>query len=152
MHAAGILTGRVEAAQLGRAIRRELDAAHHVMRGRNDLDPVARKVETAIGAALDHALELTAHAVGTEMRHLDVDPTVRARVTLADAVDDRAAHDVAGGALAAWIIGRHETFAGRVGQPAAGAAQAFFEHRAGHPRCRPGEQPGRMELHHLHVA
>ena len=34
----------------------------------------------------------------------------------------------------------------------AGAAQAFFEHGAGHARVRPGQQPGRVELHHFHVA
>ena len=39
-----------------------------------------------------------------------------------------------------------------VEQMSAGAAQAFFQHRAGHARVRPGQQPGRMELHHLHVA
>jgi len=35
---------------------------------------------------------------------------------------------------------------------AAGAAQAFFQHRAGHARVGAGEKSGRMELHHLHVA
>jgi len=39
-----------------------------------------------------------------------------------------------------------------VQQIAAGAAQAFLEHRAGHARVRAGEQPGGVELHHLHVA
>ena len=39
-----------------------------------------------------------------------------------------------------------------VEEVAAGAAQPFLQHGAGHPRVRPGEQSGRMELHHLHVA
>ena len=39
-----------------------------------------------------------------------------------------------------------------VQQIAAGAAQPFLEHRAGHARVRAREQPGGMELHHLHVA
>ena len=41
---------------------------------------------------------------------------------------------------------------GAVEQIAAGAAQAFLEHGAGHARMRAGEQARRMELHHLHVA
>ena len=32
------------------------------------------------------------------------------------------------------------------------AAQAFLQHRAGHARVGAGQQAGRMELHHLHVA
>jgi len=39
-----------------------------------------------------------------------------------------------------------------VEQVAAGPAQPLLEHRAGHARVRSSEQPGRMELHHLHVA
>ena len=35
---------------------------------------------------------------------------------------------------------------------AAGAAQAFLQHGAGHAGVRAGEEAGRMELHHLHVA
>ena len=34
----------------------------------------------------------------------------------------------------------------------AGAAQAFFQHRAGHARVAAGQQTGRMKLHHFHVA
>ena len=49
------------------------------------------------------------------------------------------------------IVVEHEAGAGLVEQIAAGAAQALLEHRAGHPRAGAGEQPGRVELHHLHV-
>ena len=39
-----------------------------------------------------------------------------------------------------------------VEQMPAGAAQALLQHRAGHARVGPGQQAGRVELHHLHVA
>src|SRR6185437_17002710 len=99
--------------------------------GRDHLDAAGGEIEAAIVAALDHALEFAPHALGAEMRHLDIDAAVRAGETLADAVHDRAADDVAGGALAARIVAEHETRALGVGQIAAGAAQALFQHGAG---------------------
>ncbi len=63
VHAARILAGHEESAPLRRAIRRELDAAHHVVRRGHDLDPAGREIEAAVGAALDHALELAPHVV-----------------------------------------------------------------------------------------
>ena len=86
------------------------------------------------------------------MAHRDVDAAVRRRMALADAVGDAAADDVARGALAALVVVEHEARAGLVEQIAAGAAQALFQHRAGHPRARARQQSGRMKLHHLHVA
>src|SRR6185437_16697153 len=104
VHAAGVLAGRIEPGQFRRAVGFEFDAAHHVMRGRDHLDAAGGEIEAAIVAALDHALEFAPHALGAEMRHLDIDAAVRAGETLADAVHDRAADDVAGGALAARIV------------------------------------------------
>ena len=82
VHAAGVLAGRVEPRQLGGAIGVELDAAHHVMRGRDHLDAAGGEIEAAIGAALDHALELAPHALRPEMAHLDIDAAMRARRAL----------------------------------------------------------------------
>ena len=81
------------------------------MRGRDHLDAAGGEIEAAIGAALDHALELAPHALGAEMAHLDIDAAVRAGVALADAVHDRAADDVARGALAALVVVEHEALA-----------------------------------------
>ena len=77
MHAAGVLAGGVEPRHRRRAVGREHHAAHHVMRGRDHLDAAGGEIEAAIGAALDHALELAPHAVGAEMAHLDIDAAMR---------------------------------------------------------------------------
>jgi hypothetical protein len=122
------------------------------MRGRNHLDAAAGEIEAAVGAALDHALEVVGHLGGPEMAHLDVDAAVRAGESGADAILDRAADDVARRPFAAGIVLEHEPLAGRVGEIAAGAAQAFFEHGAGHARALAGKKSGRMELDHLDVA
>ena len=62
-----------------RAVGVELDAAHHVVRGRHDFDEAAREIEAAVGAALDHALELLARrSSGPRWRHRDVDAAVAA--------------------------------------------------------------------------
>lgn len=86
------------------------------------------------------------------MTHLEVHAAERRGTALADRVEDGAADDVARRALAARVVARHETLALRIQQVAAGAAQAFLQHRSGHARIRPRQQAGRVELHHLHVA
>src|SRR5262249_56812210 len=90
------------------AIGRELDAAHHVMRGRHDFDTSRGEIEAAIGAALDHALELSPHVVGTEMSHAEPYATVRCRSAGPHLRIDRARDDVARGTLAARIVALHE--------------------------------------------
>src|SRR5262249_35567987 len=124
----------------------------HVVRRRYDLDASAGEIEAAVGAAFDHALELTADSFGAEVPHFDEDAAMRAREARADAVHDGAADDVAGRALAARIVFEHEAFARAAGQIASGAAQSRFEHGAGHARALAGEQPGRVKLNHLDVA
>src|SRR5262249_21155714 len=108
VHATGVLAGRVEARHRRGAVRREHHAAHHVMGGRDHLDAPGREIEAAVGATLDHALEFTAHAVGTEMAHLDPYAAIRAGVAAPDAIHDGAADAVAGGALAPRVVGQHE--------------------------------------------
>ena len=122
------------------------------MRARDHLDAARREIEAAIGAALNHALELAAHRLRSEMAHLDEDPAMRARMPLADAIDDGAADDVARGALGLLVITEHEALAARIGEIAAGAAQPLLQHRAGHAGILASEKPCRVELHHLHVA
>ena len=112
----------------------------------------AGEIEPAVGAALDHALELAPHVVGAEVAHRDVEPAVRCGAAGAHLGEHRPRDDVARGALAARVVARHEALARAVEEMAARAAQALLDHRAGHARVRPGEEPGRMELHHLHVA
>ena len=81
------------------------------MRGRDHLDAAGGEIEAAIGAALDHALELAPHALRAQMAHLDIDAAMWASVALADAVHDGARNDVAGGAFAARIVVEHEALA-----------------------------------------
>src|SRR5258708_1077511 len=65
---------------------------------------------------------------------------------------DGPADDVARRPLEAGIVILHEALAFAAEEKAAGAAQPLLEHGAGHPRVGPGEEPRRVELHHLHVA
>ena len=58
VHAAGVLAGDEQARQLGRGVDAAHHAAHEVVRGRHHLDQPAGEIEAAVGAALDHALEL----------------------------------------------------------------------------------------------
>ena len=67
VHAAGILAGDEQAVTLGRGIDLADHAAHEVMRGRHHFDQPAGKVETAIAAAIDHALEFLRHLGRAEM-------------------------------------------------------------------------------------
>ncbi len=76
VHAARVFASREQALERGAPVGRELDAAHHVVRGGNDFDEPAGEVEAAIGAALDHALELRAHVGLSQVRHRDVEPAV----------------------------------------------------------------------------
>jgi hypothetical protein len=50
------------------------------------------------------------------------------------------------------VIGEHEAFARAVEEMPAGPAQPLLEHGAGHAGAGAGEEAGRVELHHLHVA
>src|SRR6266404_2306782 len=98
------------------------------MRGRNDFDPSAGKIEAAIRAALDHALELTSHIVGTEMRHRQPDSAVRRGTAGAHFGIDRARDDVARGTLAAGIVLLHEALAAAIEEISSGTAQPLFQH------------------------
>src|SRR5439155_19246611 len=77
VHSACVFPGSEYSGEARRAIRGEHDATHHVMRGWNHFDQTAREIEPAIGAALDHAFELTPNAVRPEMRHLQKDAAMR---------------------------------------------------------------------------
>ena len=112
VHAARILARDEQPFALGRAIGGELDAAHHVVRGRHDFDLAGGEIEAAIGAALDHSLELAAHVVGTQMRHAEPHAAVRRRAARAHLGEDRARDDVARRALVARIVAVHEALAG----------------------------------------
>src|SRR6185437_10403892 len=126
-----VLAGDEQAVALGRAVGRELDTAHHVVRGRHDFYLARGEIEAAIGATLDHALELAAYALRTKMRHAEPDATVRCSTPRAHLVEDCARHDVARRALPSRIVTIHEAIAVAVEQIAAGTAQSFLEHRAG---------------------
>ncbi len=86
------------------------------------------------------------------MAHLDVDAAVGRGAARPHFRVDGAAHHVARRAFDVRIVIAHETRHGAVEEIAARAAQAFLQHRAGHARVGAGEQAGRVELHHLHVA
>ena len=86
------------------------------------------------------------------MAHLDVDAAVRRGAAGPHLRIDGAADHVARGALELVVIVAHEAVQRAVEQVTAGSAQPLLQHGAGHARVRAGEQPGRMELDHLHVA
>src|SRR5258707_915418 len=116
MYATGVLACRVKPANFRGAVGREHHAAHHVVRGGNDLDAAGGEIEAAVGAALDHAFELAPHIVGPQMSHGNPYAAIGRRMTLADAIHDRAADNVAGGAFTARMVFEHETGAGGVDQ------------------------------------
>ncbi len=89
---------------------------------------------------------------GAEMAHAEVHAAVRRGSSRPHFGVDRARNDVARRALAARVVTLHEALAVTVREVASGAAQPFLQHGAGHARVRAGEEAGRMELHHLHVA
>ena len=88
----------------GGGIRLADDAAHEVVRGRHHLDEPAGEVEAAVAAALDHALEFPRDALRPEVAHLDVDAAMRRGAPGPHLRIDRAAHDIAGGALELGIV------------------------------------------------
>ncbi|MCY1517339.1 hypothetical protein D9M68_520160 [compost metagenome] len=152
VHPAAVFAGRIETRRSGRAVHVELDAAHQVVGRRHHFHLAARQVESAILAAVDHARERLGHLLRAKMAHLDIDPAHRPRAPGAHFGVDAPADHVARGPFAALVVVGHEALAVAVEQVAPGASQPFFEHRAGHPRVRPAEQAGRMELHHFHVS
>ncbi len=153
VHAAGILAGHEQARQLGRGIDAAHHAAHEVVRRRHHLHEAARKVEAAVGAALHHALEHLGDLLGPQVRHLDVER--RHAWWCGPRASPRRWRARRCRAWPAPAWGRSRAMKrslGAVEQMPARAAQAFLQHRAGHARIGAGQQPRRMELHHLHVA
>ena len=122
------------------------------MRGGHHLHEAAGKIEAAVAAAVDHALEFLRHLSRPEMAHLDVEPAMRRGAPRLHLRVHGAADDVAGGALELFIIIAHEALHRAIEEMAARAAQSLLQHRAGHAGVRPCQQSGRMELDHLHVA
>jgi hypothetical protein len=152
MHPAGILARDEKTRHRSRAISRKLDPAHEVMRGGHDLDQAAGKIETAVAAPLDHATKRAPHVLRSQVRHADVDASVRRGVAGAHLVEDGPRDDVAGRALQQRIVALHESLARAVQEMSACATQSLLEYGAGHPRVRPREQASGVKLHHLHVA
>jgi hypothetical protein len=152
VHAARVLTSYEQPGPLGRRIRPADHPAHEIVRGRHDLDQSAGKIETAVAAAIHHPLELLGDLRRSEVAHLDVDPTVRGGAARPHLGVDRTADHVTRRALELVVVVAHEAVHRAVEQMAPCPAQALLQHSAGHARVRAGEQPGRMELHHLHVA
>src|SRR3546814_5475489 len=83
-----------------------------------------------------------------EVPHGDVELAVGAGLSLAHLFVHPTADDIAGRALAARIVLVHEPLMVAVQEIAAGAAQPFLDDRAGDPRLRPGDQPGRRSEEH----
>ncbi len=81
------------------------------MRGRHHLDQPAGEIEAAIGAALDHALELFSDVVRAEVAHGNVQTAVRRGVAVFNLRKHRARDDVAGRALGFRIVAAHEALA-----------------------------------------
>ena len=92
------------------------------MRGRHHFDEAAGEIETAIAAAVDHALELLRHIGRAEMTHLDIDAPVRSGAAGPHLGIDGAADDIAGGAFEFRIVIAHEAVHGAVEEMPTGAA------------------------------
>ena len=152
MHAARVLAGGEQAGDGGRAIGVEFGPTHHVMGRGHDLDQAFGQIETAIGAAFDHALEVLAHLGRVQVLHGDVKPAVGGNVAGPHFREHGAGHDIAGRALAPIIILVHEALLVPAQKIAAEAAQAFFDDGTGHARVGAGDQARGVELHHFHVA
>src|SRR5262249_55401870 len=115
-------------------------------------DQPAGEIEAAVATTVHHAFEFFGHPGRPEMRHFDVSPAVRRSPPSLHLGIDGAADDIARGAFELWVVIGHEAMHGAVEEMAAGAAQAFFQYRAGHARVGTGKQSGWMKLHHFHVA
>ena len=79
MNAAGIFARNEETFNGGGGIGATYDAAHQVVGRWHDLDEAPSEIEAAIGAALDHALELAPDLFGAEVAHRDIDAAHRRR-------------------------------------------------------------------------
>src|SRR5262245_36341167 len=121
------------------------------MCGRYDFDQSGCQVEAAVGAALDHALELLGDLVRAEVSHLDVDAAVRCGASGTHLLIDAARYEIPRGPLSARVARLHKAFTYSVDEMPTGAAQAFLEHGSGHARVGTRKQTRRMELHHLHI-
>ena len=122
VHAAGIFAGDEQPETLRRGVDLADHATHEIMRRRHHFDQAAGQIETAVAAAIHHALEFLRHFGRAEMTHLDIDAAVARGASGAHLGIDGAADDVTGGALEFWIVIAHEAVHGAVEQMAAGAA------------------------------
>ena len=150
MHPAGVLAGGEQAADLGGAVDGEDHAAHHVMGGGHHLDQAADQVEAAVGAPFDHALEPGLHRVRVQVAHGQVKAAPGGGVAAVHFLVHGAADDVPRRPLGKAVVVGHEAPLRAVKQVPAKAAQAFFQHGAGHARLRPRHEAGGVELDHLH--
>ena len=152
MRATSIFAGNVEPLHRGAGVNVNHHPAHEVMRGWHHLDLPSGQIEPAIRAPFDHALELFSHPIGAKMGHGDKHALLIGVVILAHLGIDAAADHVACRALALAIVVEHETLTGVIDELPTCTAQTFFEHSARHTRVFARQEPGGMELHHLHIA
>ena len=152
MRATGIFPSDVKTFHLRPRVHIDHDTPHEVMRRRHHLDLTGGQIETTIGTAFHHALELLTHKIRPQMGHRNEHPFLLRIVVLAHFGVDPAAHDVARGPLPLPVIIEHEPLTRVVDQLPPSPAQAFLQHCARHPRVITRQQPGGMKLHHLHIA
>src|SRR5690606_39522592 len=103
VHAAGVFAGREQAGQFGGAVGVEHQPTHHVVGGGHHFHQAAGQVEAAVGATLDHALELLAHFLGAQVAHLNVHAAVGCGAPGPHFGEDAARHDVARGTFTARV-------------------------------------------------
>src|SRR5690606_23484462 len=108
VNAARILARDEEAGEFRLGVDVTEDATHEVMRGRHDLDETTGEIEAAVGAALDHALELLRHLLATEMAHRDIQPAIGRRAACLHLAVHGLRDEVARRALATRIVVEHE--------------------------------------------
>src|SRR5262245_25815895 len=95
------------------------------MGGRYHFDKSGRQVEAAIGAALDHALELLGDLVWAEVSHLDVDATVRRRAPGPHLLIDAARYEIPRSPLGARVARLHEACTDTVDEMSTSTAEAL---------------------------
>ena len=106
-----VLTGGKQTGHLCRCIDVKLHTAHHIVRGRHDLDPAASQVKATVGTALDHTGKSFGDILGTKVRHLDIDTAHWCSVARSHFRIDTAADDIAGGTLGVSVVVQHKAFA-----------------------------------------
>ena len=151
MHPRGVLPRGEQSLQARPALRVDGDPAHVEVGRGGDLHGLPGEVAPDRLAALHHSRELAQHLAGAEVRDVDPDPPVRRPPPRSDLQIPGPRDDVARGALhALGVVAGHVALAEGVTEGGPGPPQALLQDAPGEAGGA-GQEPGGVELHHLHV-